>query len=156
MDAEAAKWILTLAGAGCEIIGLSLVILDARDARRAALEVLQAPKPVIPKRTEEGRWVSGVRRSIASYGAADDARQLREAFVRHIEGLGQQFQTLEDRLGADMEELSRRVVDESDQRERELRGVLADQLVSGLGRRWLGTGLFLVGVVLSAASNLVG
>jgi hypothetical protein len=155
MHADLATWIFTVASAAAELLGLSLVALDARDARRSAVRVLQADMPAIPRRTEAGRWVSGVRRPLASYGAADDARQLQEAFVRHVESLGQHFQVLEDRLASDMEELARRIVEQSEERERALRKELADQIVSGLGRRWVGATLFVVGVCLSAVSNVV-
>jgi hypothetical protein len=39
VDADAWKWVLTLGGAGFELIGLGLVLLDARDARRRARDV---------------------------------------------------------------------------------------------------------------------
>jgi hypothetical protein len=76
--------------------------------------------------------------------------------IRHIGGLSEHFQRLEDTLAADMEDLMRRLVAESMERERQLRVALADQITSGLGRRWFGAGLFIVGVCLSAVANLVG
>jgi hypothetical protein len=55
-----------------------------------------------------------------------------------------------------MEELAGRIVEGSAAREQQLRQALADDLTSGLGRRWLGAGLFVIGVCLSAVANLVG
>ncbi|HEX6698954.1 MAG TPA: hypothetical protein VF080_19240 [Solirubrobacteraceae bacterium] len=75
--------------------------------------------------------------------------------TRFIEGLGGQFQRLEDQLASDMEEVARRMVDESAE-QRQLRIALADQLTSDLGRRWLGAGQFVAGFCLSAAADLVG
>ncbi|HMJ32919.1 MAG TPA: hypothetical protein VK501_03295 [Baekduia sp.] len=155
MDSESLKWTLTLSGAAAELVGLALVVWDVRDARRAARDALNAyePDPMTYP-------VS------ASFTAQYDVHGVQPPLAERVENLERRLadqhaaalsrvNTLRDELREEVFTRMRAVLEQADERERRLRGFLSDQLDSGIGRRIAGTVLFMLGVGLSAVSNLV-
>lgn len=154
MDAQAA---LAIAGATAELVGLGLVVLDVRDTRRSARAARHHYERAEPMTFPVGKSL------VLRYDVEGQQSPLqqrvewleRQAADMRAEYL-QKIDTLRSEVREEAFERIRAAMDEAEQRERGLREFISDQLDAGVGRRVGGTVLFALGVVLSAAVNLVG
>lgn len=155
MDACTWKWLLTLGGAGFELVGLALVLLDARDARRRARDVERRDQVVYPGRAlarAKGRevTVTAGRQPTLEERVDRLERRLREV---HRE-LDERIDRVDDAAQGEASRVRGEAMAHADTLDRTLREFLARAL-SG-GRSVLGVAFFAIGLGLSAAANLVG
>jgi len=155
VDASTCKWVLTLGGAGFELVGLALVLLDARDARRQARGVIRRDQVVYVgtarSRAKGGAvTVKGGRQSTLEERIDTLERRLREVRDELDERIDRVDDAAQDAAG----QVRGEAMSHADALDRKLRDFLADAL-SG-GRSLIGVAFFAIGLGLSAAANLVG
>ena len=137
-----------------ELTGLALVVIDVRDARRAARRALQPYSPGVPMTFP----VTATFRTSFEALCTTPPLEARVAKLEHQ--LNGMRRDLSDRLDSVRDELreeafSRMALAEAEKREHAVREFMADQLDSGIGRRIAGTCLFVAGVLLSVPANLM-
>ena len=156
MSAETWKYVLTISGASMELIGLALVVADVRDARRAARRALS---PYSPNQQMTFPVTATWRSSYEVRGTQPPLEARVARLERQLSDVTADFHDRIDTLRSDLRDEAfgriRVAMAEAEEREKALREFISDQLDSGIGRRIRGTCLFVAGVLLSAAANLV-
>jgi hypothetical protein len=144
----------TLAGAVFELGGLTLVVLDARDARRRATQVVKREH-----RVYLGSAVLRAKSGLAGVltGGREPTIEERVVIVeRAVTALGEELtakiELAEDRARADVTGAHEQAMTHADELDRDVRDFIASDLSSG--RSISGVILFAFGVVFSAAANL--
>jgi len=155
VDCETLKWLLTFGGAGSELFGLLLVVLDARDARRRAARVVSRDQTVYlgsaHARAIGGRvTVTGGRQPTLE----ERVESLEQRLLRVHDELSERIDRVEDAAQEEASRVRGEAMAHADELDRKLRDFLADALAGGRART--GVVFFAVGVLLSAAANLVG
>jgi hypothetical protein len=147
---------LTLFGAAAELSGISLVILDVREARSHAVAVM-SKKTSVAVFAGIARWP---RQPIAVASDALSAEQrfdrLEQALAASDSEVDRQIDLVEKVLREECWGLVAQARQHVEERDTALRGVLADQLDAGVGRRWLGAVLFTLGLAAQTAANIIG
>ena len=148
------KFWVTVGGGVCELLGLTLVVLDVRAARRSAMDISPGGDlfvdPFVDERTHQVRDLEGL---------APDERM--DALTKVIDALAMDIREQKDAteaMRAEMQTKLRKNRDREkarDARDRALRAVLASWMEGSVLRSLTGSALFGVGVVASAISNLM-
>jgi hypothetical protein len=154
-DPSTVKYVVTIAGAFAELLGLSLVAIDVRARLGAARDV--APKPRPDYRTRHLRQEQA--RPIRAVGGSQATQVRLDKLEDEVWELRNQMADVEwdlplaaDRAATHAEAAALQHADRSDDA---LRSFLSDHLASGRGRSLIGTLLFAAGVVASAVANLI-
>ena len=147
---------LTLAGAGAELIGLVLVIYDLRATSRDAVQV----KPTVTRMYAQSASASATAGRLTVTGGRQPTLEERVAALERDsanfrEDVGQRVAKLSRRISEETSRASGEARSHADDLDRELRLWLSAQLGGTLGRKAVGVLLFMLGVCLSAAANLV-
>jgi hypothetical protein len=153
-------WQLLLIGGGAalELVGILLVVLDVREARRQARAVTQREQIIRPLGIAHERGIARAGTVIGGRQPSIDERVTR--LEQQLRGLREEMEYRVDRITetvrADLADLVAGSAADAEGRDRQLRQFLADQLDAGIGRRVLGAVLFGVGLLLQTVANVIG
>jgi hypothetical protein len=149
------KCVLTILGAAMELLGLVLIVLDAREARLQAATVGTRTHRlhVTPVISEESAGAITARGGREPPSLPERVDQLEKALLRTRTELNDRISTVDVRAQDACSRAAADAKSHADDLDRRLRDVLGSAI--GPGGSQIGALLFAIGVICSAAANLV-